>query len=136
MNLYALEQVEKNSKICNLDKSLIAKWIEKVLNKINDKFQLEEVIYFATAEEINNCTVNLNPDKLFLIQHFNEATTVKNANLQHPDETFGKKMLSEQCIKCKNYNTIRMQRQARSIDEPGRTDFKCLDRCGHEWSIK
>jgi DNA-directed RNA polymerase subunit M/transcription elongation factor TFIIS len=136
MHAYALEKIQKNDKFKHIESRFINDWVIKVLNKVNDRFQLEEVIYFVTAEEILKGIVNLNPDRSSMIQQFHSVTVSENSSLQTPEETFGKRLLSPQCIKCKGYNTISMQRQARSIDEPGRTDFQCLDRCGHAWSIK
>ncbi len=102
-------------------------WTSKLARQVNDTFQLNEVIHFVTEQQLNSNTIVLNPDRAMMAELFKNKISDVHHKLQDPSVTFEKDLKCTQCPRCKKFNTLSVQSQRRSIDEPGRVDYQCLD---------
>ncbi len=109
----------------NCDHVCIQKWVSKVINQVNDRFQMHEVVHFVNEHQIQKCEVVLNADKLCTKAQFETNSATTNPNLRKPGETFEKELLGKQCPRCKNPNVPHYHEQKRSIDEPGTDSYMC-----------
>jgi DNA-directed RNA polymerase subunit M/transcription elongation factor TFIIS len=107
------------------DPACIQKWVSKVVNQVNDRFQMHEVIHFVTEQQIQKCEVVLNADKLYTKSQFETKGATTNPKLQKPAETFQKELRGKQCPICKNPNVPHFHEQKRSSDEPGTDSYIC-----------
>ena len=127
----------------DVDQSQKQLWIQTVSEILqlysedgSEMFQLQEILHYATREDVLSNRVGLNRDcqhteALFLASDYNmECDQI--ARLQSPEETFHGDVRSVICPKCHGSNTTTVSIQTRSSDEPTGEQIFCP--CKHSWT--
>jgi DNA-directed RNA polymerase subunit M/transcription elongation factor TFIIS len=143
------QKVQKEQWVTDVNHSdIVRAWVKKVYEYTLHytslsvmQYQLEELLHYLTFEDFSQLRISANSEyqyitKLYLEQGEKvQQTTGNQAYLQHPDVTFGEKVSSAICVKCKKSEATMQTRQTRSADEPSDYFFECKDtlNCGHRW---
>lgn len=105
------------------------------------QFQLEELLHYLTLQDLLQLKISANSEYQYVAKLYLEKgesvmqISDNQAYLQNPDVTFGEKVPSAICIRCKKSEATMQMRQTRSADEPSDYFFECKDtlNCGYKW---
>jgi DNA-directed RNA polymerase subunit M/transcription elongation factor TFIIS len=130
----------------NVSRSVMDQWILKVnLHMAHYRsfsvvqFQLEELIHYLTLDQLQNIIIPANSEQQCVIDMYKtmetEVEVPTHQLLQDPEVTFGEKIKSPPCRKCKATNIATIPIQTRSSDEPTSYYYQCRQ-CNHRWKDK
>jgi DNA-directed RNA polymerase subunit M/transcription elongation factor TFIIS len=93
-------------------------------------FHLSEIIHYATYDQVVQGIVPIRPEYSYLMDLYRSTALKKHEMsatpwLQSPDETFGEKISSYKCRKCKVGECTMQALQTRSADEPTSYYYQC-----------
>lgn len=107
---------------------------------------IDEMLHYVTLEDIRSGVVRLHQDQERLRTMYSEYFHHGNPDgnrppqtgvhpcIRVPEETFDRKIDSKKCPRCLSTDTITIQMQKRSIDEPGSYFSQCVQ-CNHRWRV-